>query len=187
MNWKRFQRKLSWLIWGADKAFLWQYRIKSSTGAHSVSYPVIQHAPNLSLHALLNNIWNFTSIPSYILMAWCLIKHKDTESQSCYSWWSVSQSVFVLSPDGAHDQLLVGLWTLCFCCTGALSLTRQWVCPVHSDRSFYTEAAKRSPMDRPHHISLQLFLFPLLFSPPVIQFTGIFLAYDSLRQALGGG
>jgi hypothetical protein len=45
------------------------------------------HSPQFS--AEVKNAWGYTSTPQYVLMAWCLVKHRDSSSYLTYIYNSV--------------------------------------------------------------------------------------------------
>jgi hypothetical protein len=64
-------------------------RVQNGSGAHPASYPMgtrgsfpevkrqrpeADHSPPPSAEI---NEWSYTSIPPYVFMAWCLVKHRD--------------------------------------------------------------------------------------------------------------
>jgi hypothetical protein len=66
------------------------HRVHNGSGAHPSSYPMgttdislgikrpereADHSPPSS--AEVKNAWSYTSIPQYVFMAWCLVKHRD--------------------------------------------------------------------------------------------------------------
>jgi hypothetical protein len=66
------------------------HRIQTSSGAHIASYPMgtgavfpgvkllgseTDHSPPSS--AEVTNVWSYTSTPQYVLMVWCLAKHRE--------------------------------------------------------------------------------------------------------------
>jgi len=87
-------------LWGGRPEFnSWQvlgifsphHIVQTGCGAHPASYPMsaggffppgvkwpVREADHpLPSSAEVNNAWSYISTPQYVLMAWCLIKHKD--------------------------------------------------------------------------------------------------------------
>jgi hypothetical protein len=59
------------------------YRVQAGSGAHPASYPMSTggHFPGDKVAGAsswpVKNAWLYTSIPQYVLMMWCLAKHRD--------------------------------------------------------------------------------------------------------------
>jgi hypothetical protein len=92
-NWGSFPSK------GSDGIFSLHHRVQTGSGAHPASYPMgtgrsfsgvkqlgyeADHSPPSS--AEVKNVWNDTSIPQYVFMAWCLVKHGDNFTLPLLNW-----------------------------------------------------------------------------------------------------
>jgi hypothetical protein len=52
------------------------------------------HSPPSS--AEVKNVWSYTSIPEYVFMAWCLVKHRDNFTFYLY-YCTIHTTVLVLA------------------------------------------------------------------------------------------
>jgi hypothetical protein len=88
---------------GAGK-FYPHHRVQNGSGAHPASYSVgtggsfhvvkrpgreADHSPPSS--AEVKNVWSYISTPQYVLMAWCLVKHKDNSTFTFILWWCIQK------------------------------------------------------------------------------------------------
>jgi hypothetical protein len=72
---------------------------QTSSGAYPASYPMgtgtsfprgkVSRARSWPPHpsAKVKNAWCCTSIPKYVFMAWCLVKHRDNFTFTLPYWW----------------------------------------------------------------------------------------------------
>jgi hypothetical protein len=58
--------------------------IQNGFGAHPLSFPVVTRYSYPGVEQQGQEWWNYTSVPPYIFMAWCIIKHKDNLTNSLY-------------------------------------------------------------------------------------------------------
>jgi hypothetical protein len=78
--------------------------VHNDSGVHPASYPMgttgsfpggkaarheADHSPPSS--AKVKNAWSYTSTPQYVLMAWCLVKHRDNFTFTSYTkmFWTL--------------------------------------------------------------------------------------------------
>jgi hypothetical protein len=55
--------------------FSLHHRVQTGSGAHPASYPLDTAGSFPGGKAA--SAWSYTSTPQYVLMTWCLVKHRD--------------------------------------------------------------------------------------------------------------